>query len=400
MRPDEVRPYITSLRAAFGAAPPSEDEQKAADHVLELDRTLAVFHDRQIVGTAAIFSYEMAVPGGSLPCGGVTRVSVQSTHRRRGLLTAMMRRQLDDMHERGEALAALYASEAPIYGRYGYGLATYLAQLEVERARGAFARPVPAPGSIRLTDVPTAVASFAQVWEQAWRHQPGMLALDQRWWRYLLADPESQRDGASPHYRALYSDADGPRGFALYRIKMGWDHGFPTGELRLEFLIAATPGGYAALWRYLLDVDLIAKISSQMRPVDEPLRFLLADSRQPKASIEDGIWLRLVDVPKALAGRRYAVDGRLVLRIRDAFCPWNEGHFELDGGPEATRCQSCDTNPDLELDAADLAAAYLGGNRFRVLSEAGRVKELRPGALARADAMFAADRVPWCPSHF
>ena len=395
-----MRAYVTSLRQAFGAPPPTDEELRAADHVLELDRTLAVFDEGQIVGTAAIFSYEIAVPGGSLSCGGVTRVSVQSTHRRRGLLTAMMRRQLDEMHERGEPLAALYATEAPIYGRFGYGLATYAARIDVERARGAFARPVAAPGSIRLTEAPGAVGGFAEVWEKVRRQQPGMLALDQRWWRYLLADPESQRDAASPHYRAMYSEADGPRGFALYRIKMGWDRGSPAGELRLEFLIAATPEAYAALWRYLLDVDLIAKISGQMRPLDEPLRFLLADSFQPRTSIEDGIWLRMVDVPQALAGRRYAVDGRLVLRVRDAFCPWNEGHFELDGGPDAAQCENCETNPDLDLDAADLAAAYLGGNRFRVLFEAGRVKELRSGAIARADAMFATDRAPWCPSHF
>lgn len=368
--------------------------------MLEIDRSLAVFENGQVVGTAAIFSFEMAVPGGTLPCGGVTRVTVLSTHRRRGLLTAMMRQQLDDMHERGEPLAALYASETPIYGRFGYGLASYMAQIEVDRLRGAFAEPAGSAGSITLVDVPTAVTAFARAWERAWRHQPGMLALDQRWWRYILADPESQRDGASPHYRAVYSDSDGPAGFALYRVKMGWESGFPTGNLRLEFLIAATPDAYAALWRYVLGVDLIAKVSSEMRPVDEPLRFLLSDSRQPRTSIEDGIWLRLVDIGNALAGRRYGVDGRLIIRVSDAFCPWNDGIFELDGGPDAAQCERCDTSPDLELDAADLAAAYLGGNRFRALCEAGRVKELRPGAVTLADSMFATDRAPWCPSHF
>jgi predicted acetyltransferase len=343
----------------------------------------------------------MTVPGGgSLPCGGVTRVSVRSTHRRRGLLTAMMRRQLDDMHAQGEPLAALYASEAPIYGRYGYGLATYNGVLEVDRARGVFAHPLHASGDIEMVDVPTAVKAFAQVWERAYRNQPGMLTLDERWWRYLLADLESQREGASPHYRVVYRTADGPAGFALYRIKPAWNASGPIGELRIQFLIAVTADAYAALWRYILDVDLIAKITGSIRPIDEPLRFLLADSRQPKLSLEDGIWLRLVDVPAALSGRRYAVDGRLVVRVRDAICPWNQGTFEIDGGPNAAGCQSCDTSPDLELDAADLAAVYLGGNRFATLHEAGRVRELRSGAVARADAMFATDRAPWCPSHF
>jgi predicted acetyltransferase len=181
---------------------------------------------------------------------------------------------------------------------------------------------------------------------------------------------------------------------------MDWDSSGPVGSLRLESLIASTPEAYAALWRYLLDVDLVASISASMRRVDEPLRFLLADSRQPKTSIEDGIWLRLVDVARALAGRRYATEGRLVLRVRDAFCPWNDGHFELIGGPSNAECTPCAGNPDLELTVADLAAVYLGGNRFRALGEAGRIQEINRGALALADAMFATDRAPWCPSFF
>jgi predicted acetyltransferase len=392
---------VISLRQAFGAAPPTDEELKLAEPVLELDRTLAIFDGSEIVGTAGILSYRMTVPGGgSLPCGGVTRVSVRSTHRRRGLLTAMMRQQLDDMHAQGEPLAALYASEAPIYGRYGYGLATYSGVLEVDRARGAFAQPPNTSDDIAMVDVPTAVTAFTQVWERACPNQPGMLTLDERWWRYLLADLESHREGASPHYRVVYRAADGPAGFALYRIKLAWNASGPIGELRIQFLIAVTADAYAALWRYILDVDLIAKITGSMRPIDEPLRFLLADSRQPKMSMEDGIWLRLVDVGKALAGRRYARDNRLVLRVRDDFCAWNAGHFELNGGPSAAQCQACDDDPDLELDVADLAAVYLGGNRFRTLHEAGRVRELRSGAVARADAMFGTDRAPWCPSHF
>jgi predicted acetyltransferase len=165
-------------------------------------------------------------------------------------------------------------------------------------------------------------------------------------------------------------------------------------------LIATTAEAYAALWRHVLDVDLMARVSAEMRPVDEPLRFLLADSRQPKTRIEDGLWLRLVDVAAALAGRRYAVEGRLGLRVRDEFCSWNDGPYELVGGPAGAECKRNSRSPDLALDAADLAALYLGGNRFRALSEAGRVQELRPGGIARADAMFATERAPWCPSHF
>ena len=360
-----------------------------------------MFDGRQVVGTAGIFSYQMAVPGGeSLACGGVTRVGVAATHRRRGLLTAMMRRQIDDMHERGEPLAALYASEAPIYGRFGYGLATYMAEIEIQRSQATFLKARSSRGRVVMVDVAAAVDAFTQVWSQVQPTQPGMLTLDARWWRNQLADLETSRQGFSPHYRVVYEVEGKLAGFALYRIKMDWDATGPIGVLRVGHLIAATADAYAALWRYLLEVDLIARVTAEARPVDEPLRFLLADSRQPKTGIDDGIWLRLVDVPAALAGRRYATQGRLVLRVRDAFAPWNDGHYELNGGPTDAVCERCTDDPDLELSAADLAAVYLGGNRFHTLHQAGRMQELHRGAVARADAMFASDRTPWCPSHF
>jgi predicted acetyltransferase len=388
------------MRRAFGASLPTDEELAISREITEFDRTLAFFEGPEMVATAGIFTYEMTVPGGTLPCGGVTRVSVLATHRRRGLLTAMMRRQLEDMHERGEPLAALYASEAPIYGRFGYGLGTYQAAVEIERSHTAFAKGVTGSGRVSMVDVPTAVRAFTRVWEQARRNQPGMLGLDERWMRSQLVDLELMREGASPHYRVLHQTGEQPTGFAIYRIKMDWDASGPNGTLRLAMLIAATAEAYAALWRHVLDVDLMARVSAEMRPADEPLRFLLADSRQPKTRIEDGIWLRLVDVAAALSGRRYAIEGRLALRVRDAFCPWNDRQYELVGGPAGAECKPHDGTPDLAIDAADLAAVYLGGNRFRVLFEAGRVDELRPGAIARADAMFVTDRAPWCPSHF
>ncbi len=388
------------MRRAFGAALPTDEELAISRDITEFDRTLAFFEGAEIVATAGIFSYEMTVPGGTLRCGGVTRVSVLTTHRRRGLLTAMMRRQLDDMHERGEPLAALYASEAPIYGRFGYGLGTYQTAIEIDRSHAAFAREVAGSGRLSQVDVPTAIPAFTRVWEQARRNQPGMLGQDQRWIRNELTDLETHREGASPHYRVLYQADGNPSGFAIYRIKMEWDPSGPNGTLRLGRLIAATDDAYAALWRHLLDVDLMARVTAEMRPVDEPLRFLLGDSRQPKTRVEDGIWLRLVDIGRALAGRRYATEGRLVLRIRDPFCPWNDGHFELNGGPSSAECKPCAGNPDLELTAADLASVYLGGNRFHTLREAGRIQEIRRGSVALADAMFATDRAPWCPSFF
>lgn len=400
IRPEEQRAYVTSLRRTFGGAIPTDEDLAASREITEFDRTLAVFDNREIVATAGIFSYEMTVPGGRLGCGGVTRVTVMPTHRRKGLLTAMMRQQLHDMHERGEPLGALYASEAPIYGRFGYGLATYQAEMEVTRSRAAFSSPPSGKGRVRMVDVPTATSAFARVWEAIRPTQPGMLGLDEHWWRSILRDPESQRQGFSAHYRVLHEVGGTPTGFALYRVKLDWDSIGPTGVLKLESLMAVDAAAYAALWHYLLGVDLMAKIVGEERRVDEPLRFLLADSRQPKLIIQDGIWLRLVDVAAALAGRRYAVDGSMVIEVHDELCPWNEGRFEIVGGPSGANCQRSTAEPDLEITVGDLGAAYLAGNHFRGLHEARRVIERRPGALARADLMFASDRVPWCPSHF
>lgn len=354
------------------------------------------------MGTAGILSFLMTVPGGAaLPCAGVTRVTVQSTHRRRGLLTAMMRRQLSDIHERGEPLAALYASEAPIYGRFGYGLATYQALIDIDGTRSAFRNPIAAGGQMLMVDVPSAVESFTAVCEEARPQQPGMIAMDEWWWRMVLADPEGERGGASPFYRVVYRTPDGPDGFALYRIKMSWSPSEePSGEVQLHFLLARTPAAYAALWRYLLDIDLTTRVSAPMRSPEEPLRFLLADSRQPSLRVFDGLWLRLIDVPKALQSRRYASDGRLLLRVHDDVCPWNDGLYELSNNGDAASCVPTDTAADLELEVADLATLYLGGTRIGVLHRSGRIQEHRPGAVALATAMFATDVAPWCPTHF
>jgi predicted acetyltransferase len=389
------------MRRAFGASAPTEEELALGRAITELERTLAVFEGGRPVATTGIYSYQMTVPGGMLPTAGVTRVAVLSSHRRRGLLTAMMRQQLTDIHERGEPLAALYASEAPIYGRFGYGLATYMADLDIERARARFRTAFQPKGQPSLIDVDRAVESFSQVWDQVRSRQPGMLDKGQSWWRLELADLEKWREGASEHYRVLYERDGRPAGFALYRVKLTWnDADQPDGTLNLEALIASDSEAYAALWQYILSVDLMVRTKAVMRPVEEPLRFLLADSRSPRTIVKDGLWLRLVDVARALAGRSYAGHDELVLEVRDSFCPWNEGRYQLLTDAGRAECRPTRAGSDVVIDAADLAAAYLGGNRFLTLEQAGLLEEVRPGAVARLDALFKTDRAPWCPSHF
>ena len=376
-------------------------ELQAASQITEFDRTLAIFDEGQVVATAGIFSFEMTVPGGAaVPTGGVTRVSVRSTHRRRGLLTAMMRGQLEDIHARGEPLAALFASEAPIYGRYGYGIGTYDLEGEIERARAGFAQPSEDSGRISLVEREPAAQLLNRVWEKVRPRQPGMLSHTKAWWRYLLTDLETWRRGQSEQFRAVFEVDGEPEGYALYRLKLDWKYNLPDGTLTLDSLVASSPRAYAALWRHCLGVDLMARVRAEMRPVDEPLRLLLRDARGVRTSLYDALWIRLVDARAALAARRYATSGTLVLELKDALCPWNQGRFRIESTIEGATCAPTTARADLALDISDLAAAYMGANRFQTLLQAGRIDELTPRAASRADALFSSDRVAWCPTHF
>ena len=181
-------------------------------------------------------------------------------------------------------------------------------------------------------------------------------------------------------------------GYVRYRTK--------DGTLIVMELMSVTDAAHAALWRFSFDVDLMASTEAWARPVDDPLPWMLADPRRLKRTPMDGLWVRLVDVPGALSGRTYSVSGRVVLGVRDSFCAWNEGRYELEGGPEGARCRPTDAEPDVELSAADLAATYLGAVSFTTMSHAGRVEERTAGALRLADAMFATELKPWCPFSF
>ena len=354
------------------------------------------------MATAGVFSFQIAVPGGrSLGCAGITRVTVLPTHRRRGLLTAMMRRMTDDAHARGEPLAALFASEAPIYGRFGYGVAAYDVQIDIVRARSAFAQPVGGGGRVRLIDKANAPAIFTEVWNRAQPAQPGMLRHEESWWRHDLADLEAWREGSSEQYLAVYEDAGGrAQGVAQYRVKSAWTDNQADGTLTIQRLVGVTQQATAALWRYCLDVDLMTRVTARQRRVDDPVRYLLRDPRAALVKLFDSLWLRLLDVPAALAGRRYLVPGKLTLEVRDAFCPWNQGRYRLETSGGAASCEPSEEEPDLVISAEDLAALYLGGTTATTLADAGRLEGRSRGAIERADTLFQSERTPWCPSDF
>ena len=406
---DDLRPFLVAAEIPFGY---EVRDEYVRDHerILERDRLLCAYEGDAIVGTAAVCSFRLTVPGGELPAAGVTEVGVIPSHRRRGILTSMMSRLLADVRSRGEPVAALWASEAAIYPRFGYGLATLDASLDLPAAARAF-RPVPGPsGHVRLVDAAEAGDLLPRVFEAARAARPGFVTRTGAWWElHVLRDRESDRDGAGPTFTAVEEGEAGPEGYVRYRTRHAWQAHGHENILQVRELIASTPRAERALWRFVLDMDLVARVRAEHQPVDSPLLLLLSEPRQLGFTLGDGLFVRLVDVAGALSGRRYAAAGSVVLDVSDAGAPWNGGRWRLtvDGDAGASSGTSMggvvertEDEADVALDVTDLGSCYLGGFTFGELTRAGRAVEGRPGAAHRADALFAADRAPWCPEVF
>ncbi|HVL99697.1 MAG TPA: GNAT family N-acetyltransferase [Egibacteraceae bacterium] len=394
---EEYAAFATAVETAFGEDAQPEDVALWRD-ITELDRTVAVFDTGQIVATGTVDSLELTVPGGdAVAMAGVTAIGVLPTHRRRGLLRGMMRWLLDGAHERGEPVAGLWASEASIYGRFGFGRATCGLHLTVDTRRAAFTDRVALRGRTRLLDGDAAEDLLPRVYERARPGLAGMLSRSPARWRWVRHDPDHLRDGASRRFAVAYGD----RGYALYRIR---DHetptGVPDGTVLVEELVTCDDEALAGLWRYLLDLDLVASLQAYNRPADDLLPLLLVDPRQADARLVDRLWVRLLDVPAALTARGYATDGSIVLAVHDAFCPWTTGTYLLEIRGGTARCAPTAQDPEISVGAAELGAVYLGGVPLSQLARAGRATEHRAGALARADALLLTTRAPWCPFVF
>jgi predicted acetyltransferase len=403
---------------AFGSGP-SSDQSRARMHTrIELDRTTAAFDGATMAGVASAYSFRMRIPGALAAVAGVSMVAVLPSHRRRGVLSSLMRRQLGDIHERGEAVAALFASEAGIYRRYGYGRASWHAGFSLRAGEGGLVPGAPADEGLRLriAEPDSARADLAKVYETVLDERPGFFARSDSWWDRLLADEPEDRAGATPLRCVLAEDAAGPRGYALYSARGQWDEDafLPEGSIEVREIITADPAATAAIWGDLLSRDLVTGFHAGMRPVDDPLLYLLADPRRTRTRVADGLWVRLVDVASALAKRRYACPVDVVIEVADEDCGWNQGRWRLSAGaarPAAATagghpagvpavCERTAAPADVTMPAYALGGAYLGGTRLGPLAEAGLVAELRPGALAALSAALSWDPAPWCPMIF
>ncbi|MFF4299957.1 GNAT family N-acetyltransferase [Streptomyces sp. NPDC001601] len=402
LRPEEFDGWWDHLVRAFGAGPAPAEERDLDRSLTEYERSLAVWDGSELVGTAGAFRFRMTVPGGAvLPTAGITMVSVAATHRRRGVLTSMMRRQLDDIREWGEPLAALTASEPAIYGRFGYGAATFQLQAEIDTSRVTLDVPA-GTGDVRLryADPAEVLGACEAVYAELVPLRPGMLARQPGWERAGLLDPESERGGASA-LQCVVAERDGEvTGYARFRTKMGWSASGHDGTVTLEDLAALDPASDGALWRFLFGIDLMSKLAVRGRPVDDAWQYQVSDIRRCLTRVRDMGYVRLVDVGAALAARTYQAPVDVVLEVADAFCPWNAGRWRLTGDAKGASCERTTDAAELTLSVRELGAAYLGGVSLLSLARAGRVGELRPGALTEASVAFGSPVLPWLPHGF
>ena len=388
LTPPEVPVAWAALEQAFGTvAHPADHDVEMA--VVDAARFYGAFAGEQVLATAGSFAFDMTVPGARAPVAGVTWVGVASTARRQGLLTRLMDRQLHDLHADGTAVAALWASEGAIYGRFGYGPAAWVQSVTLPR--GAALRVPVEPGGVALVE-PSAEALRA-TYDAVAAVTPGWPQRDDAWWDLRLHDPEHGRGGAGP---LLCAVTDG--GYALHSLEMTWADALPTGVVRVRELVATDDAARARLWRHLLDLDLTAQVEARTLAVDDPLVLsLLADPRRARPRLRDSLWVRLLDVGAALAVRRYASDVDVVLEVDDPRCPWNTGRWRLTGGRTGATCATTSDPADLVVTPADLGAAFLGGTPLRSRG----VVERTPGALAVTSTAFGpVDVAPWCPQVF
>jgi predicted acetyltransferase len=369
---------------------------------VELDRFVGALDGDDVVGCGGAYSFRLTVPGGEVGAAGVTSIGVLPSHRRRGILRQMMTWLFDQARERHEPVAILWASEAAIYQRFGYGPGTVSSAFEIAVDKIRFRRQVEVPGRFRLVDVDEAAERFPPVYEVVRRSTPGTVnRTDARWRWEVLHDAPWYRQGEGAKLRALYEVDGEVRGYVIYRTKGDWDTSGPKGVATVQELTALDPDAEQALWAWVGGIDLIAAVRARRAPLPHPLQLLLTEPRRLGLTATDGSWIRIIVLADALEARSYAGSGELVLEVADAFCPANDGRWRLSAvSGHATVLPAPDAEPDLTLDISDVAAVYLGAFRFTDLRRAGRVRECRPGAVAAADALFRTEVAPLTSTMF
>lgn len=390
--------FLAAMGTVFGFDPEEEDVQRFADS-FEWDRSRAALDGDEIVGTSGAFSLDLTVPGATMACGGTTVIAVLPTHRRMGILRMMMDSHLEDVREREEPIAGLWASDSAIYGRFGYGSAAQGADFEIERDHSGFHRLAPEVAPVRLVDGDTARRLLPPFYDRARLEFPGFYARSQPWWesRRFRDDP-AHRDGATAYRYAITEMGEEVTGFVQYRYKEHWADGHGEGEVRVRELVGSDPSSWAGLWRFVLDHDLTGKITAHHRSVEDPVLDFLAGPRRAATKLSDSLWIRIMDPTAALEGRSYSTSASAAVRLHDPL-DGSLSTWQLDLSPEGAAVASTDGDPDVSMDLEDLGACFMGWSRFRQLKRAGRI-EGDDRALASLDQAFSWSPAPWCAEVF
>ena len=390
---DDVRQALAPIRHYFGRSAPNEDQAERFTRVLPAERIYAAWEGGRAVGGLGAFPFRLTIPGGSVPAAGVTIAAVLPTHRRRGVLRAMMRALLDACHARGEPVAYLWATEDTIYGRFGFGLASFTAEIDLPRERSAFHASFASWGHVQLVPPATAEQLVAPIYERVAVNTPGMFARSSAWWQVRTLDDPEWRRGPNGDLLCAVLEHDGrPTAYALYRMNSAFERGLQSGSVAVVEAVGDSPEATRAIWRYLLDIDWMARVKAGLLPLDHPL-LLLAEPGRLGFSLRDGVWVRLLDIKTAWSARSYQPEGSVVIEVTDEFCPWNAGCWRVSSaGVERTG-----EAPGLHCDASGLGSVYLGGFTWTQLARALRAQELIPGTIARADTLFQVTSAPWCP---
>lgn len=407
---EEFPRWLEALRAGFlNSREISEEEARVRREAVVLERTLGAFEpDGRCTATFRTLPQRLTVPGGArVDSLAVTNVTVLPTHRRRGLLTRMMRRALAEGRERGDVCSTLDAAQYPIYGRYGYGPAAWTTEWTVDSARAGldprWSRPEEEGARIDLAGAEEFRALGAELHERvcALPDRQGMTDRTERWWRLRTGGIDwPGRDSARP-FHALYRDAGGRvQGLLAYTADENWENNAPRVNARVRDLIAATAAAERALWHFLLSLDWVATVHSGPRAPDSLLPLLLPDPRAARTtSHTDFLWLRPLDVPALLAARTYPVPGSLVLELADPM-GLSGGRFLLDASPDGAACTPTTRSADLSMGVGALGSLYLGDESAPRLRKLGLLEEERPGAAALADVLLRTARRPWAPDEF
>jgi len=392
---DDLRAALTPMWHYFGRVP-ADDSIAALRRLMPPYRVHTAQDGAHVIGAAGSFAFELTVPGARVPAAGVTIVAVLPTHRRRGALRQMMRVQLDACRERAEPLAYLWAAEDGIYERFGYGIASFSAEIDAPRQGARLRDASSSPPHARLMPPREAQAVIAPIYERVAKATPGMFFRSGAWWQERTLADTPWRRGNSGELQCVIVECDAAQAYALYRLTPSFERGVHTGAVNVVEAMGSSSLATRAVWRYLLEIDWMARVTAALLPIDHPLLLLAAEPRRLRFNLRDGVWLRLVDVGAALTARRYAPAAPVVIEVADAFCPWNSGRWRV--GADGVRRTTAAV--ELRCDVSALGSAYLGGFSWTQLARALRVVELVPGAAARADAAFRTACAPWCPEIF